>query len=117
MDRIRNQFSMGTVVTAPLVRNTRSRFATVCCEQPRNKAFRRLAIARLLHKHIDAFTIVIDGAPQIMRFPVDLDTDFIKLERIAKSKVTSPQAPGVARAKFVAPKPDCLITDDHTSLR
>jgi hypothetical protein len=52
-----------------------------------------------------------------MLFPVDLDKYLIKIERIAKSKVSSLQAPRVNRATFVSPKLYRFVTDDNASLR
>ena len=50
-------------------------------------------------------------------FPVDLDKDLIKIERITEPQVPTLQAPGVSWTKLVAPKPDRSITDDDASLR
>jgi hypothetical protein len=89
----------------------------VRCEQSCSEAFSRLAIAVLLHEHINDFSILIDGPPQIVLYAVNYDKYFIEIERITKSMVTVLQAPSVCRAKFVAVKPSRLITDDNTSLR
>ncbi|MGB7301434.1 MAG: hypothetical protein WBD34_19095, partial [Burkholderiaceae bacterium] len=108
---------MRNVITSQLVRHNRPRIATVRSQQSGKEAPGCLSIAFLLHEYINDFSILIDGTPQIMLFPVDLDKDLIKIERITEPQVPTLQAPGVSWAELVAPEPDRLITDDDASLR
>ena len=64
-----------------------------------------------LQKNIDYFSILIDGAPQIVLDAADLDEDFIDKERIPETLVSTLQTPGVFRTKLVAPQPNRFITD------
>lgn len=107
---------MRNVIASQLVCHNHPRIATVGSQQSGKEASGCVSIALFLHEYIYDLSILIDGAPQIVRFPADLDKDLIKIERITEPQVPTLQAPRVSRAKLVTSKPDRLTADDDTSL-
>jgi hypothetical protein len=67
--RVGDQFSMRDAVTSQLVRHYLSRFTTAIPEQPLEKPPSSCAVASGLQKYIHHFTILINGAPQVLLLP------------------------------------------------
>ncbi len=59
-----------------------------------------------LQKHVDYLTILIDGAPEVLLFTIDLHEYLINVEGIAAALVLPLQSPSVYCAKPNTPKPD-----------
>ncbi|MGH1361849.1 MAG: hypothetical protein ACRBC3_24075 [Burkholderiaceae bacterium] len=86
-------------------------------QQSGEETFGRLSITLLLDEYIDDFAVLIHRTPQVVLLPVDIDKYFIEEERTPESTVTAFQAPGIFRAKLIAPKSDRLVTDSNATLR
>jgi len=98
-----DQFSMGNAITFQLVRHNRSRRLTMRLQQPFEEFLNCNAVATALQKHIDDFSILVDGSPQIVLDTTDLDENLVDIESVAETLVPAPQSSCILRSKFIAP--------------
>jgi hypothetical protein len=67
--------------------------------------------------HINHFTVLVYGPPEIMLLAVDLDEYFIDVKGVAETSVPSLQATGINRTEFNAPETDRFAADGDTAFR
>ena len=77
MDGIRYHLPMRDPITPQLVRHALPGLITVCFQQAFEEAFGSSSLPPNLQKHTNNFTILVNGAPEIVLLPVDLDEDLI----------------------------------------
>ena len=81
---------------------------------------RCLAIPRLRHNAFQHLGFMIDGAPKVVRHPVDLHVDLVQVPApvLVGAHPVDPSSPdlgGKHRAEPVPPEPHCLMTDVDTA--
>jgi hypothetical protein len=80
------------------------------------EAFCSCAISLGLEIHINYFTVLIHGSPQVMLLAIDSYEYFIDVECVAEASMFSLESSGVQGFKFDAPQPDRFPSDDDASL-
>ena len=115
VDRIGDHAPVGHTVASQFVRHYLSRFRSMDFQYGFEEALSGRSVTPSLQENIDYFSILIDGAPQIVLDAADLDEDFIDKERIPESLVSTLQTPGIFRPKLVAPQPNRFITDFNST--
>lgn len=71
--------------------------------------------APTLQIDINDFSVLIDGAPQIVLDPSDLDEYFIDIEGITKTVLPAFQTSSIPGPKFITPQADRFVAYDYTS--
>jgi len=69
-----------------------------------------------LEINVNHFTVLVYRAPKIMLPAVDLYEDFIDVEGVTESLMSSFQSTGINRPKLDAPEPDGFPGDSDASL-
>jgi hypothetical protein len=72
-------------------------------------------VASALHHHINGGAILIDRASHILLFPVNGDTDFIKVPYRTQATLTLLQFPRIGRPKLLVPLANGFIGDRDAS--
>jgi len=86
---------MINAIVPQFIRHDFPGFTTKPPQQTPEEAFSSSHISLGLKVHIDNFTILIHGSPQVMLFSIDFDEDFIDIESVAIASVLSFQSAGV----------------------
>jgi hypothetical protein len=68
-----------------------------------------------LQIHVHHLAIQIYSAPQVMLLTLDLDEDFIDVERVATALMLSFQPTSINSSEFDTPETDCFSADDDAS--
>jgi hypothetical protein len=103
VDCIGDKFSMSNTVASKLVGDDTSRFIATRSKSAFEEALCGLSVSAVLQEHIDHFTILVNGAPKIVLFPLDSHENLIKVEGIAITRMPAPKSPSVLGTKFDTP--------------
>ena len=95
VDRLWDQFPVSHTIASQFIRNDLPGFTFVTPYQPLEETLRCCAITLGLQVDINHFTVLIYSTPQVMLLTVDLDGNFIDVERVAVASVFSFQSTGV----------------------
>ena len=87
---------MRDAIAAQLVRDQPIRRPLLLFEQLTNKPCGCSTIAPSLHQDIENVAVLVDGAPQILTSPLDLQEDLVQQPVVARSAV-APHVAGVVR--------------------
>lgn len=113
--RARQQFAVGHRVTCQPVCHDRSRLATETREQVPEEAPGGRCVPSLLKQHVDDFTVLVDGPPELPVLTPDPDEDLVHEDGVSVASVTTPQPLGVTGSKLVAPEADRLVGDGNAA--
>ena len=72
-------------------------------EELAEEALRGFRIPALLHQHAEHFPALVDCAPQVHEFTVDLAEHLIEMRRIPRATPLTPQPAGLLRSKAQTP--------------
>ena len=67
--------------------------------------------------HINHFTVLVYGPPELMLLAVDLDEYFIDVKGVAETSVPSLKAAGINRTELNATETDRFAADGDTAFR
>src|SRR5436305_10524537 len=70
-----------------------------------------------LNQNIEHNTVLIDCSPEIVSDAVDLEKNFVEVPLITGSSTPSSEAIGILFAELIAPTPDRLVADQHSTGR
>jgi hypothetical protein len=73
------------------------------------EALCRPGAAAGLHQNVKHDAVLMDGAPEIMLFPVDPNEDLVQMPFVARARPTPAQTAREARAKLQIPPPNALM--------
>ncbi|MFT6057787.1 MAG: hypothetical protein ACJAY7_001691 [Pseudohongiellaceae bacterium] len=82
MNRFRNKLPVSNTVTSELISDNLSGFAFVLVQQPLKEPLCRLSVPTLLQEHINDFTVLINGSPQVMECSLNLHEHLMNEERV-----------------------------------
>jgi hypothetical protein len=102
-------------VAPELVRNNDARFAASGSQQLAEEAHGCEAIALGLDQNIEHDAVLINGSPQIMRYAIDLEEDFVEMPLVAGPGTPSPQAISELAAELIAPAPDRFVAHHYAT--
>ena len=89
VDRARNQFLVSDTVTSQFIGHHFPGFAAIVSYKAPEESLRCCAIPLCLQVDINHLAILVNSTPQLMLLTVDLNEDFIDVERVAVTKVLS----------------------------
>jgi hypothetical protein len=113
---VRKQVSSSHAITPEFVGHDDSPFVLRSDEQPSEETLRRLAIATALNQDIKHDTMLVHGAPKIMKDTVDPDEHFIEKPFVTRSGTSASNPLREARAKFHAPAAHGFVRQGDASL-
>ncbi len=114
---VRQHLSNGRQVACECVRDHDARFSTqLALKHLKQKAFSSCLITPLLDKDVEYDSVLIDGAPQPVALPADLERHLVQMPLVAGTCTPTTESRGVARAELRAPCPDGLVADDDAAL-
>jgi len=93
-----------------------SGFAAADAEQSLEEPHCCLSISAILSEHIHYFTVLIDGAPKIVLYALNLHEDLIEEEGITVTLVSAAKSLGVLRNEFDIPQSNELVADRDSAL-
>ena len=102
----RHHGAAGRGVTAQLVGDQSSRDTARSFQQLPEEAYRRPPIAPGLHEIADHVAVFIDGRPQILLPPLDLDEQLVRQPGVAHAAPVAPQPPSVGAPERPTPLPN-----------
>src|SRR3954453_11128196 len=104
-------------VAAELISNNDARLGSCAPQQLAKKPHRGKPVPLRLHKDIQDDTILIDRSPQVMSDTVDLQEDLVQMPFITGPGTPSSKAIDILLAELVAPAPDRLVAEHHSTSR
>ena len=95
-------------VARELIGDNHARTVAQALQQLSEEALRGFGVAPLLHEDIERISVLIDRAPQIHEFAIDLAEDLVEVPRVSEAASASPQsyaysAPNLSVHKRIAP--------------
>jgi hypothetical protein len=81
------------------------------------ESLRRLLVSLVLHQDIEAMTVLVDGAPQVVALAMDGEEDLIQVPFVARSGTPLAPLVGVGLPELSAPIPDRFIGQDDATCR
>jgi len=102
-------------VARQLVGDDDARDVMQALEQRAEGLLRRCLIPAALDQDIEDGAVLVDGAPQVVRHPVDADEYLVKVPLVARSRAAPALAVRVHLAELPAPLAHCLIRDDDAA--
>ena len=104
-------------VAAELISNNDARLASCAPQQLAKEPDRGKPVPPRLHKDIQDDTILIDRSPEVVSDAVDLEEDLVQMPFVTGPGTPSPQAIDILLAELVAPAPDRLVAEHHSTSR
>jgi hypothetical protein len=108
--------SMTNAITSEFVGHDDSRFVLKSDEQPSEETLRRLAIATALNQNIEHDTVLVHGAPKIMKDTVDPDEHLVQIPLVSRLRPAASDPFREARAEFQAPAAHGFVRQGDASL-
>jgi hypothetical protein len=81
--------AFGSSITSEFISNDHTRNVLQLFEQLAEKAFGSLFVPSALHQDVQHVAILIYSPPEIVRFPVDLQIDFIQVPFVATTRAAA----------------------------
>ena len=82
-----------------------------------HQALGRIRIAAALHQNVQNETVLIDSAPQPVLLAAHRDHDLIEMPlAIELARRPAADVGGILTAKFLGPRPYCLMRNDYAAL-
>ena len=103
-------------VAPQLISYDHPRYILQTLQQPAEEALGGLSIAPILNKDVEDNAVLIDGTPEIVLHPLDLEEHFIHMQLVPGAWPTAAQAIGETLAEFLAPPPHSLVGDRDAPL-
>jgi len=104
-------------IAAQLVGHDLARRLGASSQHSPEKPFGSRLVATLLQQNIELDAMLIDCSPQQIRLAAQRNEHFVKVPSRARLATRSLNTMRKARAEFIAPAPDCFVTDDHSALK
>ena len=101
VDRIGNQLTMCHSITTQFVGNDFPGFAAIVSYKAPEETFCSSPVTFFLQIHVNHFTVLICRSPQVMLLAVDLNGNFIDVERVAVASEFSFQSTGVRAPNLI----------------
>ena len=89
MERVRDKFPVCDAITSQLIRHNFPWFTFVFLQHSFKESLCGLRISSVLKKHINDFTILINGSPEITLFTFNLDENLINEKCVTVSLMFS----------------------------
>src|SRR5450631_4803531 len=115
MHGVGQQLSARRYIAGQLVRYHDARRIPRDSQQPLKKPSSGLLVSTRLYENIEDTAILVNGAPQILQAPVDLEVHLVKMPRVAKLSTSSANAFGVVPTKLAAPGADRFVSHGHSA--
>ena len=116
MDYLRHHLTMCDGIAAKFVRDNLPRFATSAPQYALKESLRSGTISLGLQVHVNHFTVLIYGPPEIVLLAIDSDEHFIDVEGVAIASVLSLQSSSVNRSELNAPEADGFSANGDSTL-
>jgi hypothetical protein len=113
---VRKQLPLSDTVTSEFIRHDHSRFVFQAGEQTSEETLRRLTITATLNQNVEHYTVLVHGAPEIMKYAVDPDEDFVQMPFVPWSRPASQDPIRENRAEFRAPAAHGLVRQGDATL-
>jgi len=114
---VRKKLSSSHTVAPQFIGHDHSRLVLQADEQPSEETPRRLAVATALNQDIEHNTVLVHGAPEVLKHAVDPDEHFVEKPFVTRPWPTAPDPFGEARTEFRAPTAHGFVRQDDPSLR
>jgi hypothetical protein len=111
-----HDLAVGGAVGAELVSDDHPRHRVCLLHQAAEEAPGGCLVPPVLHEDVEHVAVLVDGPPQVLVLPVDLDEDLVQVPLVAGPWPTTAQSVRVGLAELGAPAAHCLVGDDHASL-
>ena len=108
---------MRDAIAAQLVRDKPIRRPLLLFEQLTNKPCGCSTVAPSLHQDIENVAVLVDGAPQILTSPLDLQEDLVQQPVVARGRPLAPHVAGVVRPESATPPSNCFVAYSDPTLR
>ncbi|MDQ0904508.1 hypothetical protein QFZ22_000493 [Streptomyces canus] len=95
-----HDLAVGRFVGAELVADDHPRHRTGPLHQPAEETPGRGLVPPVLHQDV---AVLVDGPPQILLFPVDLDEDLIQVPLVPRPRLPTAQRIGVGLPELATP--------------
>jgi hypothetical protein len=115
VDRVRNQFPVSDTVTSQFIGHDFPGFAAIVSYKAPEESLRCCAIPLCLQVDINHLAILVNSTPQLMLLTVDLNEDFIDVERVAVGSVFLFPSTGVYDTKLDTPETNRFSADSDSS--
>src|SRR5271168_2866686 len=100
---------LGSGIALQLVSDEHTRCAPLLLEELAEQAFGGLLVTPALDENIENEPVLVDGTPEPMFLPGDVDDDLIEVPLVATARGALTNAVGEFPAEFKAPLPDRLV--------
>ena len=114
IDHGRHHGAAGRRVAAQLVGDQSSRDTALSFQQLPEEAEGRQPIAARLHENVDRVAVFVDGPPQILLPPPDLDAQLVQMPGVALAAPAVSQPPCVVEPERSTPVPNRFIGHGDT---
>ena len=115
VDHGRHHGAVRRRVAAQLVRDQSSGLAALSFQQLAEKPFCRSPIAPRSYEGVEDVAVLVDGPPQILQSPLDLDEQFIQIPGVALAALAVPQSPRIGEPEPQTPLPNRLVGHGNTA--
>jgi hypothetical protein len=85
--------------------------------QPADEAPGRGLVPAVLYEDVEDVAVLVDGPPQVLQPPVDLDEDLVQVPLVPRPRLSAAQRACVGLPELATPPPHRLIGDGHAALK
>jgi hypothetical protein len=108
--------AVGGRIAAELVRDQSLRDTPLPFQELPEEALGRMPISPGLDEDVDRITVLVDGSPEILLSPLDVDEQFVQVPGVAQPSTLASKPTSVIRTEGVTPLPDGLVGDGDAPL-
>jgi hypothetical protein len=111
-----HDLAVGRSVGAELVDDDRPGHRAGLLEEPVEEAPGCGLVPPVLYEDVEDVPVLVDGPPQVLQSPVDLDEDLVHVPLVTGPWLPAAQRVGVGLPELAAPAANRLVGDDEPAL-